>query len=239
MDFKESYKNEMNWIVRDEKLDEKALEYAKEEKKNWKIKRTLLPVAASICLLVSLCYSDEIRTFADSIYGTYYLIAKDTQMDLGEMKPIVFNKEQFLQDPNTQQNENLYWQLFHTYNALKEVTNIQLPEHEEIEYQENIVSITESGYGHLTIDFIYKEKKYYLNAMFLFEEVDKDGWGYGEENAVREIYKYAENKNAYFVSDSNTQAAYFSIDNILYQFYIENTLESTQIAKEIISLMGE
>lgn len=241
MNFKESYKNEMNQVIRDKALDEQIFHY-KKKKKEWHIiKKTFVPIIVSISLFILFCYSDEIQTLADFIYGTYSLWVGDTKINFEELKPIAFDKEGFIQDPNTvyESMYGSYYQNFDTYDTLKEVTNIQLPEHENIQYLCSVVLIAESGYGHLSIDFIYKGTQYHLNAMFLVEEVFDDSWGYGEDEKVKEVYEYAENKKAYFVSSETLQATYFSIDNILYQFYTADTSENTKIVKEILSLMGE
>lgn len=261
MNFKESYRREMDGIRKTTGLTERAVDLAfqmqqeemvsskggqtSKRKGNWK---AAAAVAAVLCILVGTIQQDMLISFAQSILGRFTISVDGERMEFGEINAVMMNVEGFLADSGTKVVDGKkakapysYYQTFDTYRGMNRVTNIALPRTDLVKYQGISVELTpDYCFGHVSGELIYNAVSYRINGMYTIDGYTGENWGYGDgENSTMEKYSYGDGKNAYFVTDADgIRKVYFEEDNILFQMFLGDTNTEEQ-AKTLLDLFGQ
>jgi len=244
MNFKEQYQKEMNGIKCTPGLTDMAFQKADREKEHeirlkssWK-----LAVAAmlAVCIIGGVAFGSELTAFAKSMWGSFTLSAEEEKMVLDPIKPVPFDQKAFIADANTEMiDDSCYSQTFTDYDDMNHVTNLELPGADKIEYKNITLSIQPAlGYGQISAQIVYNHHKFDINAMFALDAFHQEEWGYGENEKIKEIYKYAKDKKAYFVDNDKIQSVYYSEGDILFQLFVKQTAKDTEEAKEMLSSLS-
>ncbi len=250
MNFQEQYQKEMNEIKHTPELTKMAFQMA-DQKKNYKFHlrstwKLAVAVMAAICIIGGVTYGDEMASFAKSIWGSFTLSTDEETMVLDPIKPIPFDQEAFIADENTETDEDFqedndpnYSQTFSDYYTMNKVTNLELPGADHFEYKNISVTIHPApGYGQISAQVVYNQNKFDINAMFAIGSFGQEEWGYGENEKIKETYKYSDGKKAYFVDKDTVQTVYFSEGDILFQLFVNQTEKATAEAKKMLSTLS-
>lgn len=241
MRFKEKYKMEMDEIVHAKNLDEMILnENVKERSSLVKMKYRLGPVAvaAAIALVIMVCNFESMAVYAKSLFGNFGLTIGGEKIVLDEIEPIELDYERYLNDERAEWKGANY---YYSYEDFQEGLGMQLPGSNTFEYKEIMVHLVEENKtGHIGIDFVYEDERYYMNGRFVVSELENEVLGYGTTNKAYEVYEYAEGKKAYFVREGQeeNQVVYFSTENYVFQLFVENNKSGVEKAKKILNVIG-
>ena len=266
MSFKEDYRNEMNHIKHNKKLDEQILNQMSEANDN-ALKETTgkivkfhswKAVAAVIALVVVVAAGmnfDKLETYAESLYGAFRFNAGGDAVLLDDIVPLDFDYEEIqyvayktyvFGNGHEATISDVYGGAYENADSFYESVGIKLPGTKMLDYQTIIFTLNESkAVGHLSVEFLLEEEKYHINGFCVTDLYDGSGKiGYGEDDNAYYVYEYAEGKQAYFVRDSildteHNQRVYFSEGGFIFQLFVENSEEGTETAKEIIKCMVE
>lgn len=238
MNFKDSYKKEMDLIKKPADITQRALEQNNiSNKRNFSHSvalKTAIATIALMCIIGGTLQHDKIMSFAESIFGIFTLSANNEKLGFGEIKTIQMDVEKFITDSGTKivldadekaEPPYNYYQYFDSYKDMNQVTNIVFPCADKVEYREISVDlIPEEGCGHISAQIIYNDVSYNVNGMYAIEGFEQESWGYGVQDAKTvERYQYGKNKNACFIEDSDgIEVVYFNEENILFQMYFHN-----------------
>lgn len=250
MNFKDCYQKEINAIKRTPGLTEMAFQKADLEKNNklhlntsWKLAAAVM---AAVCIIGGVAYGDKAAGFAKSIWGSFALSADDEKMKLDPIKSVPFDQETFIADENTQMDkesqdasELYYSQTFSDYHTMQAITKLELPGADKIEYKNITLSIQpKSGYGQISAQIVYNDNPFDVNAMFAIDGFNQQEWGYGENQKIKEVYEYADDKKAYFIENDEIETVYFSEGNILFQLFIKKTTKARTEAKKMLAALA-
>lgn len=244
MNFKDSYKQEMDLIKKPAGITKKVIENAvvlqeqdiSSKKISWcpAILRTAIAAITLVCIIGGTLQHEKIMSFAESILGIFTLSTNNEKMGFGEIQPVPMDIKGFITNAGTKivlDSENKaeppynYYQYFDSYKDMNKVTNIVFPCADKVEYRDIAVDIIpEYNYGHISAQIIYDGVSYNINGMYTVEGFEHESWGYGVNNAKTvENYQYGSDKTARFVEDDNKhEIVYFSEKNILFQMSFNN-----------------
>ncbi|MCX4326494.1 MAG: hypothetical protein OSJ45_04260 [Lachnospiraceae bacterium] len=258
MNFKESYKQEMDLLKKTPGLTSKAIESIPKKKyRPYAAWKTVFAVMAFICIIGGAVQHEKIISFAESIISRFTLSAGGGKMEFEEIKAVPMDIEGFIKDAGTKIVSGLdgkpeppysYYQNFNSYKDMNRVTNIVLPCADKVEYKEISVQIVpEQCCGHINAQIIYDGASYNVNGMYTTKGFNQDSWGFGELNDERiEKYKYGNGKNACFIKDSDSydyDVVYFSEENILFKMSFNNGKsikngDATATKEQVKKLLG-
>ena len=246
MNFKDSYKSEMNHIKHNPVMDNKILDVMEQPvRKKFNFTKWSVAVVAMLCVAVISVNSDAIASYTESIVGKFGLYVGKEKIKLSEMTPIEVDFEKYKAYNKATERDGI----FDNQELLVEHTGIVLTESKHLEFKE--ISTMISAYyqtGHLSMEVLCEGKQYHMNGMFVLEGYDHKNlkYGYGIDVEPTEIYKYGKGKYAYFVQDKDkdydgvgSQTVYFAERGIMYQLAIDKSEESTELAKKIVKYMAE
>ncbi len=244
MNFKDSYKQEMNLLKKPSGITKKAINKAvalqEQNVPDRKIFRhsaawkTAIAAITLICIIGGTLQHEKIMSFAESILGIFTLSANNEKMGFGKIQPVPMNVKGFITNAGTKivlDSENKaeppynYYQYFDSYKDMNKVTNIVFPCADKVEYKDIAVDIIpEYSYGHISAQIIYDGVSYNVNGMYTVEGFEHESWGYGVNYAKTvENYQYGSDKTARFVEDDNKhEIVYFTEENILFQMSFNN-----------------
>lgn len=241
MMFKENYKMEINEIRHDKKLDEQILkEIVREEHPLRKRQYRFVPaiVVAAIALVIMVCNFETMAVYATMLFGNFGLTLGGTKVVLDEIEPVDLDYERYSNDERAEwKGANFYY----SYEDFHEGLGMQLPGSNTFEYKEIMVHLVEGNKtGHIGVDFVHEDERYYMNGRFVVSDFKNDMLGYGTTNKAYEVYEYADGKKAYFVKegDVENQTVYFATEKYIFQLFVENSKEGIETAKEILNVIG-
>lgn len=253
MNFKENYQREMNEIDKPADITEKVLNAVDMEQETYAAKKnriipksstiwkTAVAAIAIVCVL-SLCLQHEkVISFAHSVLNGFTLSVNHEDIGFGKIEPVKINIEGFIKDGKTEDvGGPSYSQHFDSYQEMSQLTQLELPCADKIEYKETWVHIDpQYKVGHLGADFSYKGTSYYMNGMFTLDGFDQESWGYGTKGK-KEVYQYGNGKKACFTKDSDGyETVYFMEENILFQLpFGKGNNASKEQVKDLLKLFG-
>ena len=172
MNFKESYKKEMNHIKHNTAIDNKILDAVESPvRKRIHFARWGVAMAAMLCVAVISVKSDAIASYTEAIVGKFGLYVGEEKIKLSEMTPIEVDLEKYYAYRKNKKNiDNNF--LFDNQEVLKEHTGIVLTESKYLELSNISVLILEGcKTGHLCMDVLYDGKAYDMNGMFIFKVI--------------------------------------------------------------------
>ena len=223
MNFKENYQREMNEIEKPADITEQVLNaadmeqeiYAAKKNRSGAIWKTAVATIALVCVLGLCLQHENVSSFARSVLNRYTVSVNDEKMEFGKIEPIKIDIEALTKDGNIE-----YFQDFTSYQEMNQLTQIELPCADKVEYKEIWVHILpQYKNGHIGADFLYQGTLYGINGMFTLEGFDQEVWGYGD-NGSKEIYHYGDGKTACFIKNKDGRdVVYFQEGNILFQLY--------------------
>lgn len=235
MNFKESYKQEMDLLKKTPGLTNKAIKSIPKKKyRAYAAWKTVFAAIAFICIIGVAVQHEKVISFAEAVIGRFTLSAGGGKMGFGEIQAVPVDVEGFIKDAGTKivldwedkaELPYSYYQNFNSYEDMNRVTNIVLPCADKAEYKEISVQIVpEDCCGHISAQIIYDGVSYNVNGMYTTKGFNQDSWGFGENDAeIVEKYKYGNGKNACFVKDSGGhEIVYFSEENILFKMNFHN-----------------
>lgn len=250
MNFKESYKQEMDLLKKTPGLTSKAITNIQEKKyRSYSAWKMVFAAAAFICIIGGAVQHEKIISFAEAIIGRFTLSADGGKMEFGEIKAVPMDVEGFIKDAGTKivtgwddkaEPPYSYYQNFNSYEDMNRVTNIVLPCADKVLYKEISVQIVpENNCGHINAQIIYDGASYNVNGMYTTKGFNQDSWGFGENNAETvEKYKYGNDRNASFVKDADGHdVVYFSEENILFKMSFNNGTRKQ--VKKLLGLFGD
>lgn len=254
MNFRENYQREMNEIEKPADITEKVLIAADREQatyadkknrsvpKSGDIWKTAAAAIAIVCVLGLCLQHEKIISFAHSVLNGFTLSVNNEDMGFGKIEPVEINIEDFIRDEKTEDigPTPSYSQHFNSYQEMNQLTQLELPCADKVEYKETWVHIDpQYKIGHLGADFSYKGASYYMNGMFTLDGFDQEHWGYGDKGR-KEVYQYGNGKKACFVKNSDGyETVYFMEGNILFQLFLGNGDDtSKKQVKDLLKLFG-
>lgn len=240
MNFKENYQLEMNEIEKPSGITEKVLKAADTEQETYAanknrnvlrsgaIWKTAVAAIAIACVLGLCLQHEKVISFAQSVLNRFTVSVNNEDMEFGKIEPIDIDIEGFINDAKTKSvgGPDLvpdYYQYFSSYQEMKQLTQLELPCADKVEYREISLHIT-PGYqtGYVNAQILYKGVSYNINGMFTLNGFDQEEWGYGAEGS-EEVYQYGDGKTACFIKDSDgNEKVYFEEGNILFQMHFNN-----------------
>ena len=255
MNFKENYQREMNEIEKPADITEKVLNavdmeqetYAAKKNrnipKNGAIWKTAAATIAIVCVLGLCLQHEKVISFAHSILNRFTVSVNNEDMEFGEIDPVKMNIEGFIRDEKTEDaggdspDDPCYWQVFTSYQEMNQLTQLELPCADKVEYSDIWLTITPKyKTGHVTAVFSYQGVSYHMNGMFALDGFDQEDWGYGTKGR-KEIYQYGDGKSACFTKDRDGgNAAYFMEGNILFQMIFSD--DAKDQVKDLLKLFG-
>lgn len=172
-------------------------------------------------------------------------------IEFDKIEPVKINMEGFLKGELPASEALPYFRLFSSYQQMNQLTQLELPCADKVEYRELGISIdSHTKTGRVTADILYKDVSYSICGMFQLDSFEEEewesGWGFGDEGK-KEIYQYGDGKSACFVKDSDgDDVVYFVEKNILFKmnFNASDNIELGATAnkkqtKNLLKLFGE
>lgn len=265
MNFKENYQREMNEIEKPSGITEKVLNAADTEQETYAanknrnvlrsgaIWKTAVAAIAIACVL-SLCLQHEkVISFAQSVLNRFTVSVNNEDMEFGKIEPIDMNIEAFIKDTKTEvvgggEPTPSYYQTFTSYQEMKQLTQLELPCADKVEYRDIWLHIIpEYKTGYVDMQILYEGASYNVNGMFTLDAFDQKEWGYGTKGS-KEVYQYGDEKKACFTKDSDGyETVYFVEGNILFQMSFNNgddiemgyATASKEQTKNLLKLFGQ
>lgn len=257
MNFKENYQREMNEIEKPADITKQVLNAADVEQetytekknrnvpKNGAIWKTAVAAIAIACVLVLCLQHEKIIGFAHSVINHFSVLSINNEdIYFDEIEPIKINMEGYLKGEPASDS----WRLFTSYQQMNQLTQLELPCADKVEYREPSISMQSSTQtGRVYADIWYKGVSYYIIGMFKLDDFkEREEWGFGDFG-TKEVYQYGDGKYAYFVKeelDEPFHRVYFVEGNILFNMcfnYSDNidgpTANKKQV-KELLKLFG-
>lgn len=260
MNFRENYEREMNEIEKPADITEKVLNAADREQeiyadkknrnipKNGAIWKTAAATIAIACVLGLCLQHEKVTSFAQSVlYRLTIFSVNNEDIELDMIEPVKFNMEGFLKGelPVSEAGSG-YYRLFSSYQQMNQLTQLELPCADKVEYREISMGITPLyKTGRVSADILYKDVSFAINGMFKLEGFEEKEWGFGDFG-TKEVYQYGDGKSACFVKDEDgTDRVYFVEGNILFQmtFNCSDDIEMGATAnkkqvKDLLKLFG-
>lgn len=245
MDFRESYKKEMESVKHHHFIDHKilnAMEETKQEKKSFVSQK--VAIIALACVAIAAMNFDSVVSYAETMIGQFSLILGGEEMKLSEMIPIEVDLEKHIAYEKTEMlNNDIYWCNYEKQDLLEENTGIIISESENLEIRNIVLDIsTVYKTGHLSLEIFCDAGQYHMNGMFVINGHNQREYGYGEIYKPYYVYEYEEGKKAYFVKEwdaDSMQRVYFSENGIMYQLFVENSEEGKKAGMQIVDYMSE
>ena len=189
MNFKENYQWEMNEIVKPSDITEKILKAADMEQEAFAEKRnrcvlkrsaiwkTVVAAAAIVCVLGLCLRYEKVISFAQSVLNRFTVSVNKEDMEFGKMEAVKFNIEDFVSDTKTKTVEDAdttaprsYYRLFTSYQEMNQLTELELPGNDKVEYKDiSVHIIPEDKAGHITGQILYKGVSYNIDGMFILD----------------------------------------------------------------------
>lgn len=245
MNFRENYQREMNEIEKPADITRQVLNaadmaqetytdaYRKKNRnilKSGSIWKTAAATIAIACALALCLHHEKVISFAQSVLDRFAVLSVNNEdIEFDEIEPIKINMEGFVRDAKTKIVEDTdkaasrdYFHNFTSYQQMNQLTQLELPCADKVEYREISISITsQAKTGRVNGEILYKGVSYSISGMFKLDGFDakewKFGWGFGTEG-TKDVYQYGDGKNAYFVKDlDGTDTVYFVEGNILFK----------------------
>lgn len=255
MNFRENYEREMNEIEKPADITEKVLNAADREQeiyadkknrnipKNGAIWKTAAATIAIACVLGLCLQHEKVTSFAQSVlYRLTIFSVNNEDIELDMIEPVKFNMEGFLKG----EPYNYYFRSFTSYQQMNQLTQLELPCADKVEYREVMVSLRpEFKTGRVYAEILYKGASYNIAGMFELDGFEEKEWGFGDFG-TKEVYQYGDGKSACFVKDEDgTDRVYFVEGNILFQmtFNCSDDIEMGATAnkkqvKDLLKLFG-
>lgn len=240
MNFKENYQREMNEIEKPSGITEKVLKAADTEQETYAayknrnvlrsgaIWKTVVAAIAIACVLGLCLQHEKVISFAQSVLNRFTVSVNNEDIAFDKIEPVDIDIDTFINDAKTEAigchgYATSYWRSFSSYQEMKQLTQLELPCADKIEYRQISLDLT-PGYqtGRVNTQIVYKGVSYNVNAMFALDGFDQEEWGYGAEGS-KEVYQYGDGKTACFIKDSDGyEKVYFEEGNILFQMHFNN-----------------
>lgn len=234
MNFRENYQWEMNEIEKPADITEKVLIAADREQETYAagknriipksnaIWKTAVATIAIVCVLGLCLQHEKVISFAHSVLYRFTVSMNNEDMEFGKIEPVKMDIEGFIKDEKTKSVEgspdSCYWQVFTSYQEMNQLTQLEFPCADKVEYSEIWVDIMPTYQtGRMSAVISYEGVSYGVNGMFALDGFDQEEWGYGNKGD-EEVYQYGNGKKACFIKDSDGyEWVYFQEGNILFQ----------------------
>ena len=241
MNFRESYRKEVNGYIHNIALDKRILD--RMEDKEYGYAGTLLRVGMVVVLCAVLVVNwGTVSSFAGTILGHFSFQVGKEVLNLSEMEPVKMNVEGHKSYGGTSIiNDTMYSCTYESEATLAEHAGIVIPKDEELRFGRINVNYSEKAKTlHMTIQVFWKSKEYTMNAMGVVEGYDGTEYGYGVEIKPYYVYEYETGEKAYFVKahGEEMQTIYFVEGGLMYQLAVEKSAEGKQAGKEIVDAMA-
>lgn len=247
MELKELYKKEMEEIKHNPELDRNIIDYAeqkmKRKRKNNIIKATAI---AAVFAIVITANAGSLMAYAKSLFFQYQLQIGKANMNLDDIIPVDMHIDESSKGEETlgASKEQSYNYIYSDEKELLDKTGLQLSNSGELRFGTISLGVSEKYHTvHIVTNVYYKSQKASMNGMFVLEGFQGKEWGYGNTRGyLLSKYKYSGDKYAYFITDKDyekfgMQIVYFTDKNIMYQLFVDNTEEGTELAQNIIDCM--
>lgn len=261
MNFKENYQREMSEIEKPSGITEKVLNAADMEQETYAGKKnrsvpessTIWKTAAAtiaIACVLGLCLQHEkVIGFAQSVLNRFSILSVNNEdIYFDEIKPVKINMEGYLKGEPASEITPNSWRLFTSYHQMNQLTQLELPCADKVEYKDTSISIQSSTQtGRVYADILYKGVSYTIIGMFKLDGFEEKEWGFGDFG-TKEVYQYGDGKSAYFVKeevDGPDTVVYFVEGNILFKMVFNSsddielgpTANKKQV-KDLLDLFG-
>ncbi len=250
MKFSDAYRDEMMSVRCGRSPDEfmQSICIKNERRKKLSFSRKVM---VCIAVMVSV-FCVGMVVSGESSYFRFNLQVKNEKYEFSESKPRDFDYEKFASSSDVLSSygkeENCLWALFETDEYLKEYTGIQLPENNDTEFRNIMVSANPNVHiGHIEMDVYSADKTLRINGQFgikTSENQDTDnnllfgplGYGTVGDEKIDEIIDFTDDRKAYVIKEegSEVRVVYFSADNIQYQLISNKTHIDNDMLKKII-----
>lgn len=244
MNFRESYRKEVNGHTHNIALDKRILDCMEDlEDKEYCYASTLFRVGIAVVLCVVLMMKwGTVSGYARNILGQFsFQIGKEV-INLSEIEPVEMNVEGHKSYEGTSVvSDTMYSCTYESEAMLAEHAGIEMLKDEELRFGRINVNYSEKAKTlHMTIQVFWKSKEYYMNAMGVVESYGGTEYGYGVEIKPYYVYEYGDGKKAYFVKErgEDSQTIYFVEGGLMYQLAVEKSTEGKQLGKEIVDAMA-
>lgn len=244
MEFKELYKKEMGEIKHNLELDRNVIGYAEQKMKRRKKNNIIKAVAiAAVFAIVITINAGSLMAYAKSLFFQYQLQIGKANMNLDDIIPVDMRIDDSSKGKETlgASKEQSYNYIYSDEKELLDKTGLQLSNSDELRFGTISLGVSEKYHTvHMVTNVYYKSQKASMNGMFVLEGFDGKEWGYGDTSGyLISEYKYSGDKYAYFISDKDydkfgMQVVYFTDKNIMYQLFVDQTEEGTELAENII-----
>lgn len=264
MNFRKNYQREMNEIEKPANITEQVLYAADMEQETYTDKtnrsvpksiatwKTAVATIAIACVLCLCLQQEKVIAFAQSVLNRLTVLSVNNEnIEFDKIEPVKINMEGFLKGELPASEAVPYYRLFSSYQQMNQLTQLELPCADKVEYRELAMDITpRTQTGRVSAVILYKNVSYNIYGMFKLDNFDEEeweeGWGFGEEG-TKEVYQYGDGKSACFVKDlDGIDRVYFVEENIFFQmtFNTSNNIELGATAnkkqtKNLLKLFGE
>lgn len=265
MNFRESYKKEMDGLEKPSDITERVLNTIDAgqdtfvDKKghaflgNGAIWKTAAIVIAIVCVVGLGVQHKKVISFAKSAISGFNVTVNGEDMEFGEIEAVEMDVEGFMAyagggevlDPEAGRS---YYHFFDSYQEMNEITQLEFPGADEVEYRDVYVDITPTyKTGHINAQILHEGVSYNVSGMFTLNGFRQESWGYGASGS-KEIYKYGDGKKACFLKDSDGyEKVYFEEGNILFQMHFNTggsiedgaATATKKQAKKLLKLFGK
>lgn len=242
----------------DHRLKNRLLSSQKENKHRIYKKMVKRVAVAMVAVIVAFEVSQtsvvgNVTAAIKEYFGKFHLTAGKEEIDFGEMVPVDIDFEAFKSAKGTELIQGSttedYWKRYSSLEEFEAETGLHLWSSDEIKVSYISLSLDDDYHqGNIGCTFAYQGKKYHMNGMFITNE-RKNNWGYGTELEPYRTYSYGNGQKAYFVKSkgyegdekeySEMQGVYFAKDSILYQLFVKNSQEGTEMAENIIDIVAK
>lgn len=238
MKFNEAYKRDMDNLTVSEMSVAKVRSFCQTEadsKSNFIRIKWMKTAVAAVCVLALLTalYVNRgvVKTYAESVFGSFVFQMGDKQLEMGDIQPIPIDVDAFKarKDVHTiKENKNnySYWKLYKNPGDLEKETGIAMITSPLLEVRRTVhigVVLSPNGYGHLNGDFKYGEYRVNIDGMFTYGDYkqDKAGYGYGLAygHKYEFTYKASNGLEVFFVDNTFGMSMYLQAGNLLYQMH--------------------
>ncbi len=241
MNFRESYRKEVNGYIHNIALDKRILDSM--EDKEYSYASTLLRVGMAVVLCAVLVVNwGTVSGYARSVLGQFSFLIGNEVVNMSEIEHVEMNVEGHKSYEETSiLNDAMYSCTYENEVMLAEHAGIVISKDEELRFGRINVNYSEKAKTlHMTIQVFWKSKEYTMNAMGVAEGYDGTEYGYGVEIKPYYVYEYKDGKKAYFVKErgEEVQNVYFVEGGLMYQLMVEKSTEGKQMGKEIVDAMA-
>lgn len=244
MEFKELYKKEMEEIKHNPELDRTVIDRAEHKMKS-KRRNNIIKVAtlAAVFAIVITVNAGSLVAYAESLFFQYQLQVGKASMNLDDVIPVDMHIDASStgREVTGASKEESYDYIYKDEKELLNKTGLKLCNSDNVKFGEIRLGVSEKYHTvHMVTEVYYKTQKASMNGMFVLDGFKGKEWGYGDTSGrLISKYKYADGKYAYFISNKDydefkMQVVYFTDKNIMYQLFVDQTEEGTELAENII-----